>query len=436
MTMPRSVMVVDDSRLQREHIAALCRGLGIACIHEAEHGADALASLERLQAAGQAPELLVIDLEMPVMDGVELIQHLRERAPRLPFVLASTREAALLEAVETMARLQGLPVLQCLHKPVAAAAFREALGRLSDWQLAAAAPALRGAQAPAPAAGQPVITPVALAEAIARGHIVPHYQPKVDVRTGVIRGVEVLARWTSAVLGQPAPERFIALAEAQGLIHALTLAIVGQALAQAAKWNARGLVLSVAVNLSPRLLESPALVAQLTELAAEHGLPPSQIVLEITESSVVAAQGAALSVLARLRMKGFGLSIDDYGTGFSSLQQLARVPWTELKIDRSFVDGAHRHVHQRTILHSALEMAQRLSLATVAEGVETMEDWRMLQGFGCSVGQGWLFGRAMPAADLPGWLRRHGRRLAELRAPTAALAASAAKTALNVEDQA
>jgi EAL domain-containing protein (putative c-di-GMP-specific phosphodiesterase class I)/FixJ family two-component response regulator len=407
MTLPHSLMVVDDSRLQRQHIAGLCRALGVPCVHEAEHGADALAQLQRLQAAGQAPEVMIIDLEMPVMDGVELIQQLRQQAPTLPFLLASTREAALMQAVETMARLQGLPVLQGLRKPIAEAALREALGRLPA---AVALPAPREA-------GVPALSAAVLQQAIAEGTIVPHYQPKVDARTGVIRGVEVLARWPSAALGHPSPERFIALAESQGLIHALTLSITQQAFAQAARWNARGLVLSVAVNLSPRLLETPALVGELADLAAQHGLAPSQIVLEITESSVVAAHGAALSVLARLRMKGFGLSIDDYGTGFSSLQQLARVPWTELKLDRSFVDGAHRHAHQRTILQSALEMAQRLALTTVAEGVETMEDWRVLQGFGCSIGQGWLFGRAMPAADLPAWLRQHGQRLAELRSP-------------------
>jgi EAL domain-containing protein (putative c-di-GMP-specific phosphodiesterase class I)/FixJ family two-component response regulator len=416
MSLPRTMMVVDDSRLQREHIAGLCRAAGVALVHEAEHGADALAQLQQLQAAGRAPEVLIIDLEMPVMDGVELIQQLRAHAPSLPFLLASTREAALMQAVETMARLQGLPVIQGLRKPISQVALCAALGRVP------ASPPRAVPQASAPGADAPALSVGALAQAIAHGDIVPHYQPKIDARTGVIRGVEVLARWPDAALGHPAPDRFIALAEGRGLIHPLTMSIVQQAFAQAARWNARGLVLSLAVNLSPRLLESPALVGEMADLAAQHGLAPSQIVLEITESSVVAAQGAALSVLARLRMKGFGLSIDDYGTGFSSLQQLARVPWTELKIDRSFVDGAHGHAHQRTILQSALEMAQRLALTTVAEGVERLEDWRVLQGFGCSIGQGWLFGHAMPAERLPDWLRQHGQRLAELRSPAAGTA--------------
>jgi EAL domain-containing protein (putative c-di-GMP-specific phosphodiesterase class I)/CheY-like chemotaxis protein len=402
MMLPRSVLVVDDSRVQREHIASLCHGLGVEQVHLAEHGADALAVLARLATP---PEAMVIDLEMPVMDGVELIQQMRLLALQIPFVVASTREATLVQSVETMARLQGLPVVRGLCKPLSEAALREALGLVGQIRRAAAP---GGSDAP--------IDPAALAHAIASGAIVPYYQPKIDACTGVIRGVEVLARWLDPALGNPVPDRFIAAAEAEGQIHALTLAIARQAFKQAAHWNARGLVLSLAVNLSPKLLAHAALVDELAALAQQHGLPAQQVVFEITEGSVVAAPGVSLGTLARLRMKGFGLSIDDYGTGFSSLQRLARVPWTELKIDRSFVDGAHRHAHQRAILQSAIEMASRLQLVSVAEGVETLEDWRLLQSFGCTVGQGWLFGRAMPASELPAWLKQHAARLPQLRA--------------------
>jgi len=129
----------------------------------------------------------------------------------------------------------------------------------------------------------------------------------------------------------------------------------------------------------------------------------------------VDCMGAALGVLARLRLKGFGLSIDDYGTGFSSMQQLARIPFTELKIDRSFVHGAHRQNNMRVILHSALDMARRLDLVSVAEGVETLEDWRLLQECGCSVAQGYLIAKPMPASEMPQWIKRHKSRLHELR---------------------
>jgi EAL domain-containing protein (putative c-di-GMP-specific phosphodiesterase class I) len=125
--------------------------------------------------------------------------------------------------------------------------------------------------------------------------------------------------------------------------------------------------------------------------------------------------GAALGVLAHLRLKGFGLSIDDYGTGFSSMQQLARIPFTELKIDRSFVHGAHQRTNLRVILQSALDMARQLDLVTVAEGIETLEDWRLLQECGCGIGQGYLIARPVPASEIPAWLRSHQSRLPELR---------------------
>jgi EAL domain-containing protein (putative c-di-GMP-specific phosphodiesterase class I) len=259
------------------------------------------------------------------------------------------------------------------------------------------------------------MTQRALATAIEMGAIGVHFQPKVDMQTGIVRGVEALARWTHPEHGPARPDHFVALAERSGLILALTRAVAGQAITQAARWNAQGLKLSMAINLSPRVLEAPGLVQEIAKLAEAHRVAPSQVMLEITESSVVDCLGDALGVLARLRLKGFGLSIDDYGTGFSSMQQLARIPFTEMKIDRSFVHGAHERTNLRVILESALGMARQLGLATVAEGIETMEDWRLLQQAGCQVGQGWLTAKAMPADQFRDWLRGHHARLPALR---------------------
>jgi len=398
-----TLLIVDDSPLQRLHTVGLMRDLGVEMIYEAGDGQEALDLLALLKLP---PSLVIVDLEMPGMDGVEFIQHLQERKLNFPIIVASSRETSLLASVETMIQALGMHVLGALQKPLNQ---EKILGALKSFDGNLALPAKDDAL--------PAVCETELAAAIRNGEIIAFYQPKVDIRTGMLKGVEALARWMHPTNGMVPPDRFIPLAEQSGLIHELTLSMLTQAMAQAALWNERGLPLKVAVNLSPLSLDIPGFVQKIVDLMAQHALQADQMVLEITEGSVVANLGMALGTLARLRLKGFGLSIDDYGTGFSSMQQLARIPFTELKIDRSFVHGAHSRQNLRVILQSALDMAKRLELVTVAEGIETIEDWRLLQESGCSIGQGYLIARPMPANDLPVWLKGHHRRLGELRPP-------------------
>jgi EAL domain-containing protein (putative c-di-GMP-specific phosphodiesterase class I)/ActR/RegA family two-component response regulator len=400
-----SLLIVDDSSVQRMQAVALCRDLGVQMIYEAASGAEAL---ELLALLVLPPDLMIVDLEMPTMDGIELIEQLHARRFMIPLIVASSREIVLIQTVETMARNLGLPVLTGLQKPLRIATLQAALegfGRKS------------GADGSVVRGGPGQAVPVqALSDAIAAGEIDVHYQPKLDMQTGILRGVEALARWKHPELGFVPPDRFIAVAEREGLIQGLTMSVMARALAQAALWNSHGLKMSMAINLSPSLLVSPTLVQEIVDLVAGHGLQTDQVILEITESSVVDCMGVALGVLARLRLKGLGLSIDDYGTGFSSMQQLARIPFTELKIDRSFVHEASRRTNLRVIQQTALDLARQLGLVTVAEGIETIEDWKLVQACGCNVGQGYLIARPMPATDLPQWLKSHQARLPQLRA--------------------
>ena len=402
MTSLDSVLLIEDSPVQRMHAAELCRELGFAAIYEAGDGAEALRMLAQLPAA---PDLLLLDLEMPGMDGIELLEQLRQREVMLPIVLVSSRERVLLEAVRAMGCELGLQVLTALQKPLQPEALRVALALIEPVKTAVPA---------SPAAPALALNAAMLSAALAAGDIFVHYQPKVDIRTGIVRGVEALARWRHPQLGLVSPDQFVALAEREGLILPLTLQVMTQAFQQAERWNQRGLRLSMAVNLSSRVLDQPAIVQQISDLAAACSLRSDQVVLELTEGAVVSPLGPSLSVLMRLRLRGFGLSIDDYGTGFSSMQQLARIPFTELKIDRSFVHGAHSRHSLRVILRSALELARQLGLVCVAEGIETLEDWQLLQEFGCTAGQGWLIAKPMAGEALQAWLKDHRKSLQTL----------------------
>ncbi len=396
-----SVLIVDDSGVQRGIGAALCRELRIPQVHEAGNGREALALLDELASP---PALLIIDLEMPMMDGPELLSELGGRGTRAPIVLASSRERALMNSVQDMGTALGLRIVGALQKPLTLASLGALLENKLHTSLEKKGPARRQA-----------VDPESLRAALARRDITVHYHPQVEIDTGLVRGVEALARWHDAKQGWIAPDVFVPVAEQHGLIRQLTLHVMDAAMRQTALWNRHGLDLSIAINLSPTLLERGELVQEISDLQRQHGLRAEQIVLEVTESSLLRDLAIALGVLTRLRLRGFRLSLDDYGTGFSSMQQLARIPFTELKIDRTFVHGAHERHSLQVILRSALEMASQLGIETVAEGVENLQDWRLLREYGCKLAQGWLLAKAMPGTEIEGWLPTLQRRRPELQ---------------------
>lgn len=175
--------------------------------------------------------------------------------------------------------------------------------------------------------------------------------------------------------------------------------------------------LTLSLNLSADDLAEQAFIDRLTELVAQHGAVPASVIWEVTETMIMNSQ--SLANLARLGLKGFGLSMDDYGIGYSSMQTLSRSPFTELKIDRIFVNGASERSNRRAILNSSLDMGRRLGVCTVAEGVETVEDWQLLAELGCDVAQGYLIAKPMPAGELVGWCRSQRARLRALAASKA-----------------
>ncbi|HEX6676128.1 MAG TPA: EAL domain-containing protein [Actinomycetes bacterium] len=245
-----------------------------------------------------------------------------------------------------------------------------------------------------------------LRRALERDQLLLHYQPMADLESGQVRGVEALVRWQHPDHGLLSPAEFIPLAERTGLIHPLTRWVLDAALRQATRWHRSGLHLSVAVNVSTRCLLDQTFPDQVAERLAAWQVPPARLVLEVTESAVMADPVRALEVLARLDALGVGLAVDDFGTGYSSMAYLKELPVDELKIDRSFVSQMAASPSDAVIVRSTIDLGHNLGLRVVAEGVETQEAWEELAALGCDTAQGYLLSRPVPASDLEHWLRQ------------------------------
>ncbi len=244
-----------------------------------------------------------------------------------------------------------------------------------------------------------------LAGAIDRGELVVHFQPQVEIASGRVCGVEALLRWRHPVRGLLAPGAFLPGVERSSLMRRVTGFALRASLEQARAWREDGLELAVSVNLSVLNLLDLSIAHDVAEQLGTHGVPPEVLLLEITEDSLMADPGRAVSVLAGLRAMGVGLSVDDFGTGYSSLSYLQRLPVSELKIDRCFVRDVARSASDAAIVRATVDMARTLGLRTVAEGVEDAAGLATLRELGCDVAQGYHLGRPTPAAELTARLR-------------------------------
>jgi diguanylate cyclase (GGDEF)-like protein len=243
------------------------------------------------------------------------------------------------------------------------------------------------------------------------GQLVVFYQPKSDAKTGVVVGVEALARWQHPTRGLLPPDEFIPLAENTGLIGDLTFEVLRQALAQVRSWHRKGMRIGVSVNLSVRQLTDMNLPRDVAALLADFHLPASVLTLEVTETTIMADPSHTLQVLRMLADIGIDLSIDDFGTGYSSLAYLRRLQADELKIDKSFVMGMSRNTNDAVIVRSTIELGHNLGLRMVAEGVEDAETWALLRNLGCDVVQGYHLSRPLPPQQITDWLNQRRLRV-------------------------
>lgn len=386
----KTALVIDDEEFMRDFLCTVVKKVGPENVLSASSGQEAL---DIISSRSESFDFIFCDLQMPEMDGIEVIRHLADINCNAGVVLVSGEDQRILETAHSIAQVRGLNLIGSLTKPVSVESLFQLLvdhseaAKKTSWKA-------------------PEISVEELHAALQAGDITTHFQPQIEIKSGAVKGVETLARWNHLEKGMIPPDIFIDLAEQHQLIDALTDTVIEQACRQGAAWSKRGYKFRVSINLSMDNLNSLDFPDRLAALVKSTGMDIKNLIFEVTESRLVKDYSTCLDILTRLRLKGPALSIDDFGTGYASMEHLKRMPFSELKIDREFVNGAHSDGTARAILESSIYLAKQLAMTTVAEGVETIEDWNLVKELGCDLVQGYYIARPMDADSFDSWLEQ------------------------------
>jgi EAL domain-containing protein (putative c-di-GMP-specific phosphodiesterase class I) len=372
------LLVVDDQRLDRAITTHAATRTGFTV-----SGAASINETRALLESGLRFEFVVLDLSLGTEDGLEVLPLLAQYNPSVVVILASGFDGRIMAASQRVVSSLGFQVAGFLRKPI----LPTALQRLLSQAPQVLAPGSYGTQS---------IDPREVGQAIAEGQIRPWFQPKRSLATGALIGAEALARWIRPDGRLVSPIDFVPVAEQNNLSRALTDSILDQALQACAGWRITHPKSQVAVNLSPLLLDDPGLADWIDRMLQKHHVPPGALVIEITETNGIPDTPRAMEILTRLRIRGVNLAIDDFGTGHSSLLSLVRMPFNEMKIDQAFVRDAVTNRDARKVVRASASLGRELGLKVVAEGVETEVIAQLVTDAGCDIGQGWLYGRAVP----------------------------------------
>ena len=371
-----NVLIVDDEPDVADLIAEVAEGTGFA-VATANDGNAFREAYERAE-----PKVIFLDLKLPGYDGVELLRFLGERRSAATIFIASGSDPRTLAAARAVGKQYDLEMGRTLAKPLL----------IEDIELA-----LRSHFKSNTRVGVDEVH-----RAIINDEIQVHFQPKVDLldKSGTrMTGVEALARWALPEGGWVFPDRFIPIVRDAGLMHDMTRVVADKAFAAARSWLDHGLALAMSINIDATMLDDRSLPDALSDLANRHNVAESSITLEITKSAAMSAPTETMDILTRFRLKDFNVSLDDFGTGYSSLVQLYRLPFNELKIDKSFVMDIGANTEAEIIVEILALLGKKLGLKVCAEGIETGHMLRHVQNSGCDLGQGYLFSKPV-AADM------------------------------------
>ena len=414
------LLVVDDDLVQRTVIGKI----------GAKAGYDSLTvpSLELAESVlvRDAFDVMAVDLSLGERDGIELLRFVAERGLRdLSIVIISGCDGRVLKSTRRVAESLGLQVIGALSKPLN-------LDELKDLLLSPR-------RKPASEAVRAVavdVSPERIRAGIRQGEFVVEFQPKVEIATGRVVGAEALARWRAPEFGIVAPSVFIPVVEQCDLMPAMTDAILTSALSQGRKLIERYPDFTIAVNVSGSLLSDLTLPEQIEEVLRREQVAAHSLIVEITETTAMADVDRATDILVRLRLKNIGTAIDDFGTGYSSLAALAKLPFSELKIDRSFIHGCEADDDVMKIIEASIGLARAFNMKVVAEGVETADTLARIRRAGCDIGQGYFFSPSLRLARAESWVSqrnefvtRRTARMAEQPRGIAVAGAGAVSTA-------
>lgn len=387
---PRKLLILDDESAVAQTVAFAAERHGFAV--RISESPEAFFG----DVAGFGPSHIIIDLLMPGMDGVEVLRSLAAGGCSANIIMMSGMGSKVLESAQRVGIERGLRITGVLPKPF----------RPSDLRALLDASAYgRAHPEPLPPADREALLGD-IGSAMRDDQFVLHYQPKVHLADGNIIGVEALVRWQHPEFGLLPPDRFLPLIEESGNMDLLTLRVIDAGLA----WLTRVSddALQLAINISAGSLTDVRFTDLLHERCARSKVDPARVILELTETTAPTRAAEVLDILTRVRLKGFQLSIDDFGTGYSSLVQLARLPFSEIKIDRSFVRDIHSSDEARKIVATTVGLGKQLQLTTVAEGVENELQARALVELKCDQAQGYFFARPMDGEAAHTWIRERG----------------------------
>jgi EAL domain-containing protein (putative c-di-GMP-specific phosphodiesterase class I)/DNA-binding NarL/FixJ family response regulator len=377
-----NLLVVEDDVFQRQMIVQMLRSIGTVAIIEASDGNQALAVLHA--AESKSVDIVICDLNMPEMDGLEFLRHLSSESHQPEVVIVSGLDDKLLSSATRMAKMYGIRLLGTMQKPGTLVQLKDLLSKH-----------IRVGKKLQPPEAAKTFAMEEILHGLRANQFEPFFQPKVDLKSGRLVGAEGLARWVHPEFGVVGPYAFIELMEQNGHIDELTFLILKKSAEACSEFHKNGHILTISVNLSLSSLDDVTLANKIINTVRQAGVDPHYIVLEITETTAMTESGHALENLTRLCMHGFVLSIDDYGTGYSSMQQLTRIAFGELKIDQSFVKDCAQNPSLHIVVKSSIDMAHRLHVKSVAEGVESQQDWDMLQSMGCDTAQGYFISKPL-----------------------------------------